>query len=190
MKAKIRDTKPVVLISVEMLPCRHVYLTGYSEGSTILHKVYLSLKKKHKVKKIIILAGGGLSQYEKFKIQSKSRLPVPYKSSLVELDETKKLIEENPTATDKFLLGWPYCRWAGFGKYRPVNDLAQIDIPILCLHGSKDLMAPVESSRFIKTEFERLRKNNLTYIEYPDFNHAFNNNFNLIFNEIHKWIKL
>ncbi|MCP4051028.1 MAG: hypothetical protein GY730_10020 [bacterium] len=51
MKAKIRDTKPVVLISVEMLPCRHVYLNkgcqlipaGLISGSTrtgILKKLF------------------------------------------------------------------------------------------------------------------------------------------------------
>lgn len=50
---------------------KSVFMVGASEGGAILPKVYNSLKYKEKVSKLVMLAGGGLSQYEEFKLLQK-----------------------------------------------------------------------------------------------------------------------
>lgn len=50
---------------------KKVVLVGASEGAGILPKVYNSLVHRDEITKLIPLNGGGLSQYEKFKIMGR-----------------------------------------------------------------------------------------------------------------------
>lgn|GEM_PF-955966 len=169
---------------------KSVLLVGASEGGGILPKVYNSLKYKEKVSKIVILAGGGLSQYEEFKYLQKSDLPMPaaYRGELQKIDTIMDKIKASPDSMDNTYLGWPYKRWSGFLSYRPLNELVKIDIPILVMHGGKDINTPVESSRMIQEEFNNLGKTNLVYIEYKNLNHYFGKKLDTILNEIANWL--
>lgn len=71
--------------------------------------------------------------------------------------------------------------------YRPLEDLVQIDIPILMIHGSEDIMSPVESSRFVKEEFEKIGKSNLHYIEYEGKGHDLGGDFERVINDMVNW---
>jgi hypothetical protein len=49
-------------------------------------------------------------------------------------------------------------------------------------------MAPVESSRAIVSEFRKQNKTNLTYYEYPNGDHRFNGEFDMVLEIVKKWI--
>ena len=53
--------------------------------------------------------------------------------------------------------------------------------------GDLDMMLPIESSRQIKIEYQKMGKENLTYIEYIDWDHGFNGEFEIIFHDIKNW---
>nr|WP_094605929.1 alpha/beta hydrolase [Sporomusa silvacetica] len=168
-----------------------VFLVGASEGGAILPKVYNSLKYKEKVSKLVMLAGGGLSQYEEFKLLQKTDLPMPapYRSDLKRIDAVMADIKAAPDALDKTYMGWPYRRWSGFMSYRPIDELVKIDIPVLVVHGGKDINTPVESSRLIAEEFSKHGKPNLTYIEYKNWDHYFSKEFDIILKDMANWLE-
>ena len=166
---------------------QNCYMLGISEGSIIMPKIYNNLQNKGRIKKIILCSHGGLSQYECFKIQYEFYNPV-YKNDLKNIDKIVEDIKKNQNSLTKMYLGWPYKRWADFMFYKPINDIIKIDIPILVIHGDKDINAPVESSRFIKEEFDKKRKTNLSYKEYKDRDHAFNEDFEFLVKEIENWL--
>lgn len=50
-------------------------------------------------------------------------------------------------------------------------------------------MAPVESSRLVKEEFESLGKSNLCYIEYAGKGHDLGGDFDRVVNDIENWFE-
>lgn len=169
---------------------KNVYLIGVSEGAGILPKVYNSLKYKDKISKLVVLSGGGLSQYEEFKLLQKSNLPMPkeYKDGLAEVDSVMEKIKREPDSLEKNYLGLTFRRWSGFMSYRPLEDLVKINIPIFIMHGDKDTSAPVQSSRVVVEEFKRLGKTNLTYFEYKNGDHRFNGDFGIALSKVESWL--
>lgn len=167
----------------------HIILVGFSEGGYILPKLYLNLKNKKEISGLVPLACGGLSQYESFKILKDKNYPYSegFRKDLNRIEEVEKDIKKHPDSINRKYLGLPYKRWSSFMFYRPLDDLVKIDIPILMIHGTEDMMSPVESSRRVKTEFEKLRKENLSYIEYKDKDHGFNGEFRIIIEDIKNW---
>lgn len=168
---------------------QNVFLVGVSEGAAILPKVYNELKCKEKIGRIVVLGGGGLSQYEEFKIIAKSKLPMPegYKQEIMKVDAAMKEIAKDPDSLEKTYCGLPFRRWSGFMSYRPLVDLIRIDIPIFMMHGEKDTSAPVESSRLVVEEFQKLGKTNLKYYEYKNGDHRFNGDFKTVMKIIEDW---
>ena len=63
-------------------------------------------------------------------------------------------------------------------------------VPILMIHGSEDMMAPVESSRFIQDQFNNLGKNNLYYIEYQRSGHDLGGDFDRVISDIENWFNI
>ncbi len=163
------------------------YIMGISEGSGIAAKIYNNLKNRDRIKKIIFCSQGGLSQYECFKIQYERYNP-NYKKELENIDKITEDIKKNPDSLSKMYLGWPYKRWSDFMFYRPIDDIVKINILVLVMHGDKDLSVPVESSRFVKDEFDKIGKTNLTYKEYKDRDHGYNENFEYLVKEIESWL--
>lgn len=169
----------------------HVVLVGASEGGAILPRVYNNLQYKNKVSELIVLAGGGLSQYEEFKILQKADLPIPPmdRNELMKVDIAMREIKNDPDSLEKTYYGCSYKYWSGFMSYRPLDEFTKIKIPILVIHGSLDINTPVESSRAIVKEFDKQGKTNLAYIEYKNWNHFFSNNLDVILKDIGIWLK-
>lgn len=168
---------------------QRVFLVGFSEGGYLLPRLYLSLKEDFAISGLAILAVGGLSQYEMFKILKDKDLPFPagYKTGLDRIEEAAKDIKENPDSISRSYLGHVYKMWSSFMFYRPLDDLVQIDIPILMIHGSTDIMAPVESSRLVADEFASLGKSNLCYIEYEGKGHDLGEDFERVVRDLENW---
>jgi len=116
-------------------------------------------------------------------------LPYPegYKMRLDLIEEVARDIKADPDSITKGYMGYPYNMWSSFMFYRPREDLVQIDIPILMIHGSEDIMSPVESSRFVKEEFEKTGKSNLHYIEYEGKGHDLGGDFERVINDMVNW---
>ncbi|XER09808.1 hypothetical protein SRRS_54460 [Sporomusa rhizae] len=170
---------------------KRVILVGASDGGAILPKVYNGLKNKGKVSNLIIMAGGGLSQYDDFKLLQQSKLPNMgvYRKELLKLDMTMEEIKKDPNSLTKQYLGWPFKRWSSFMDYRPLDELLKIDTPILVLHGDLDISTPVESSRAVEEEFTKKGKKNLSYIEYKGWDHQLSKHMNIILKDISDWLR-
>ncbi len=171
--------------------CR-VIMMGYSEGGSLLPRLYQKLNHKNRISGLILCSSGGLSFYESLQVQKKSNLLFPdkYRQSLDILEPSVLAIRQHPFSKDMFYFGRPYIKWAYFLSYRPMDDLLTVSIPILVLHGDKDLNIPVESSRGIGKAFQKAGKHNYRYIEYKNTNHFFNGDYSKMIQDINAWISL
>ncbi|MSR88739.1 MAG: alpha/beta hydrolase [Candidatus Margulisbacteria bacterium] len=169
---------------------KHIYLMGYSEGGFVLPKIYNKLAHKENISGLILCASGGLSYYETLRIQQQSPLPFTekYRQSLSQLEKELIRIKMRPHATDRYYFGWPYCKWADYMTYRPINDFIKVQIPILMIHGDKDLNIPIESAQYVKEAFDKTGKKNLTYHEIKNADHTFNGKCDPLIMEILAWI--
>lgn len=169
----------------------NVILLGFSEGGYILPRIYLNLKNQNKISGLAVLACGGLSQYESFKILSNKNYSYPegYKMELKRIEQVAKDIKKNPDNINKRFLGLAYKRWSTFMFYRSLDDLVEIDIPIFMGQGEKDMMSAVESARIVEKKFSEMKKNNLTYVEYQNKRHGFNGEFEPIIMDIKQWFE-
>lgn len=167
-----------------------IYIIGSSEGGLLLPFVYNNLENKNRIKKLVIIGSGGLSQYECFKIlgTSKMQMPQEYREQCLKIDSIKKDIEMYPNSIDKGYFGWPYKRWSSFFEYRPINELININIPILFIQGVLDWNSPVESVKYIE-EFEI--SNNYTFLYYEDMGHGPEQEQDIfsMLDEINNWIQ-
>ena len=77
-----------------------------------------------------------------------------------------------PNSTDKYFNGDTY-KWNYAINKPPIDNLLQLKIPIYLTIGSHDDKVPVEASDFIKAEFIRHQKTNLTYKVYINSNHNY-----------------
>jgi hypothetical protein len=182
------DRVDAMVVAIDGFLSNHEYsrvvLAGYSEGAIILPRIYNSLSTRSRLSQLVLISHGGLSQYECFKVLRDSSLSFGYKASLSDLDEQVARIEAQPTAKDQRFLGWPYARWSGFMKYRPIDDLVTVDIPIDLFHGSNDTSAPVESSEYVIKEFEGLGKSNAVLHRYAGYDHLYNGDYGFLAREV------
>ena len=167
-----------------------VYLLGVSEGGLLAPKILNTLKNKPKIKKMVIWGAGGYSQEECFKVLASSTLQMPesYRNECKKIFDIKEDIEKNPTAIDKYYLGWPYLRWHSFFNYMPINEYNEINIPVLFIQGLMDYNSPYESVKFLE---EESRNKNYEYVYYNDMGHIPTEKAEVarIIHSIYSWIK-
>ncbi|MGZ8997824.1 MAG: alpha/beta hydrolase [Allosphingosinicella sp.] len=77
----------------------------------------------------------------------------------------------NPTGALRFG-GASYRWWAEAVDVTPAISLLQTGAPILLIQGFRDQSAPVVTARATRDLFARSGRHNLTYVEYPDYDHA------------------
>ena len=167
-----------------------VYLVGCSEGGLVLPGLYSRIQMKDIIRKIVIWGGGGLGQYEAFKILGKSEIDMPedYRNACLDIEEAGRLIDENPDSIDDYYLGWPYRRWSSFFRYNPSDYLSDMKLPVLFIHGLKDWHYPVESTQYAeKMDFH----DEFEFRYYPDMGHGPENVFGLnsLLDDIFDWIR-
>ncbi|WP_298897167.1 alpha/beta hydrolase [uncultured Psychroserpens sp.] len=146
-----------------------IILIGGSEGGDIAAKI---AAKSNKVTHLILIgSGGGISQIEELEILVKEE---PGYLNLKSENDLKRKVKEINNSKDDSLLwaGLPYKRWKSFWNDPSINYLEHIKIPVLLLHGSKDTNVPVESARTLNNKLNE--KIDLTYIEYKNLDHSFN----------------
>jgi pimeloyl-ACP methyl ester carboxylesterase len=147
-----------------------VILAGFSEGAAVLPMVYEKIEDKDRVKGLAALAFGGLSIYEQRKILAESELDMPdsWRDSYKNQDEYRRDINIHVDSLAD-INGSSY-RWLdSFWNYKPLDYYSNIEIPVLFIHGTKDINVPVESTRYVQ---ENLPDKPFTYV-YVDSDHGF-----------------
>ncbi len=90
---------------------------------------------------------------------------------LVEYDLTTAEIKVDPSP-NKMYLGHPYRWWNSVLWIKPVNWMLDLAIPQLLIHGTADISVPVASAHATVDAFLTAGRNNLTYWEAKDCDHA------------------
>jgi pimeloyl-ACP methyl ester carboxylesterase len=134
---------------------------------------------------------GGLSDYEQMKVlgQSKVSMPDSYRQDCLNIDEYRRKVEAHPDSLEWFWnsAGHTYKGWYSFMDYRPIDDYADINIPILFVHGEQDYLVPVESTRYIQ---ENLPDKPFEYIYADCCDHVFGCDMgkNLFATDVKQWL--
>lgn len=63
--------------------------------------------------------------------------------------------------------------WSSFTRNLPMEDMLRLDIPILMVTAGMDENAQILGLDYVKLEFLRLEKDNLTYKVFPNCDHYF-----------------
>ncbi len=157
---------------------KEVIVIGYSEGGRTLPKLAATNKK---ITKVVSIVGGGLNQFYNFIINERLKAEKGVITSekaqenIDNLYKTFKDIHQNPESTDKLWKGHTYKRWHSYTKDAPMDHLKKLDIPILLVAAGKDTNSSILGADYVKLDFLKAQKNNLTYKVYPNCNHFFYN---------------
>ena len=155
---------------------KKVIVIGHSEGTDVAAKLGTINKN---ITHLGFWAGGGHTQYYDFALFIRKALSegkIDEETAIQQMDSLLAQInniETDPNSTSKYWLGNTYRRWSHFSE-PPVENLLKINIPVFVAFGANDVSVPVESALIIPIEFARLKKNNLTFRLYPDYDHSFN----------------
>jgi len=160
-----------------MLPIsgNKVIALGVSEGGRVVPRLAVENKK---ITHLVCMVSGGLNQFYSSIINKRidaATGKLSHQEAQVIVDSLFGVYEKiysDPHSTEKSWYGHPYQRWASFCTDIPLEHLAKLDIPIYFLSGSADRNAPVLQADYIKLEFLRLGKTNLTYRVLPGCEHS------------------
>jgi predicted esterase len=163
------------LVEDKFIDSRKIVLMGFSEGAQVGPR--LAKVNKH-ISHLLLFGGNGLNQFFDPIINARMKANKGLISESEAQEEVDSLFLEykkiysHPQDVEKEWWGHTYKRWASFTKIDPYKDLAELEIPIYIANGSLDENS-VLSADYIKLEFIKLRKENLTYKTYPDYDHQF-----------------
>lgn len=141
---------------------RNVILVGVSEGALIATKVAGLMPE---VTNLAIIGSGGYSM-------RKSLTTLKNKGDIwFDVESGWKDIKAEPQSIEKNWYGNRYKWWADILDIDPLPDFLKLDIPILVGIGEADSSVPVESAKYLESQFMAAGKSNLRLKVYPGANH-------------------
>jgi hypothetical protein len=149
---------------------------GFSEGGRIATRLVAENKK---ITHLVSAISGGLNQFYSSIINRRIDAAIgkmTHQETQTNIDSLFAIYEDiygSPNNTEKWYYGHPYKRWASFCNDIPLDHLVKLDIPILFLNGSTDRNTPILEADYVKLEFLRFGKTNLTYRVLPGVDHSF-----------------
>lgn len=153
-----------------------IVVMGYSEGSQVAPRVAVINKK---VTHVVSIVGNAMPQFYDFLTNvrldiDKNKLSTAEGQKVIDslYSEFDKIFAD-PLSVKKKWYGETYLKWSSFNKKSPLENMLELNIPILYIAAGKDDNQPIFGMDYAKLEFIRRRKNNLTYKVYPDSNHYF-----------------
>jgi dienelactone hydrolase len=177
-----------------------IVVIGYSEGGQVAPE--LAFKNKN-VTHIVSVNGAGLNHFYDGIITERMKAY----TGIVEKQKAQEKIDSlfglydkiyrNSTSLNEFHDDESFQRWASYTQTDPLEFLKKINKPILVIASGNDESSPILGLDYIKIEFLRLRKTNLTYKVYPNSDHSFNetdkngqvvNKKKEVYEEIFKWL--
>jgi len=151
-----------------------IVVVGHSQGTDVAAKLATINKD---ITHVGFWAGGGLPQLMEF-IMFVRKDAISGKISEIQatqkIDSLLNKFEEmfsNPSPK-KMWDENSYLSYVSFSE-PPVQSLLKLDIPIYVAVGTKDENVAVENSYIIPIEFIRHRKKNLTFRQFPNYDHGF-----------------
>jgi pimeloyl-ACP methyl ester carboxylesterase len=145
---------------------KNVVLVGVYEGALTAARVAALIPR---VTHLAIIGSGGYTLRQALTtLKQKGDTRLDVESGL-------KAIAANPGSIDDIWNGNTYRWWSDMVDKDPLPDLLKLDIPILVGIGEKDKTIPVESARFLDSQFKEQGKNNLTLKIYPGADHKLSN---------------
>lgn len=154
-----------------------VIVIGYSEGGQVVPELAC---KNNKITHLVSINGAGLNHFYDSVINERMKAYAGFKSkenAQQKIDSLFTLYEniyKNEESLTQFHDDESYKRWASYTRKDPVEYLKKINIPILVIASGDDENSPILGLDYIKIEFLRLRKQNLSYRVYPNSDHSFN----------------
>jgi pimeloyl-ACP methyl ester carboxylesterase len=128
-----------------------IILIGTSEGAALLPLIYEKMENKKLVKGMVSIAAGGLSMYESYLINiEKNDIPDFWKETYSYSISVHENLEDYSESIETTPLGLVYRQMASFIDIRPFDHYKNINIPILFIHGNKDMNIAVESTMYIQ----------------------------------------
>lgn len=155
---------------------REVIAFGYSQGGQVVAKLAL---ENDKITKVVNVFGGGLNHFydlileERIKVRLGEITSEKAQKNIDSLYIEFEKIYKDPKAIDKEFWGHSYLIWSSFTKNLPVEDMTQLNIPILMITAGMDENAQILGLDYVKLEFLRLGKDNLTYKVFQNCDHYF-----------------
>jgi dienelactone hydrolase len=180
---------------------KKVVVMGYSEGGQVVPE--LAYKNK-KVTHIVSINGAGLNHFYDGIITERMKAYagiVEKQKAQEKIDSLFILYEKiyrNATSISEFHDDESFQRWASYTTTDPLDFLVKINRPILVIASGNDDSSPILGIDYIKIEFLRLRKTNLSYKVYPNSEHSFNetnkdgqtvNKRKEVYEEIFQWLE-
>ena len=146
---------------------RSVALVGVSEGALPATKV---AGRSPEITHLAIIGSGGYSM-------RKSLTTLAQKGAIgFDVDSGWKKIAADPRSIEKNWYGNPYRWWSDVMDIEPLPDFLKLNIPVLIGIGEQDRSVPVESARFLASQFEEAGKSKLTLNVYPGADHRLSGN--------------
>jgi pimeloyl-ACP methyl ester carboxylesterase len=165
-----------------------IVLAGYSEGACLLPLIYQNIKSENNITGMVSISYGGLSVYEQIKILGNSSLNMPdyYREACKSIEEYRQDIELYPDSIGE-IMGYTYRWWNSFKDYKPFDDIINMDIPVLFIHGELDITVPVESTQYIQENIENKQFDYL-YCDDADHYYGTKNSGKLFEKDMVEWI--
>lgn len=146
---------------------KNVVLVGVSEGALPAAKIAGLLPE---VTHLAVIGSGGYSM-RKSLATLKQRGAIGF-----DVDSGWKKIATDPRSIEKDWYGNPYRWWSDIMDIDPVSDLLKLNIPVIVGIGEQDESVPVESARFLASQFKEAGKSNLVLNVYPGADHRLSGN--------------
>lgn len=163
---------------VQELPVdpEQIIVMGYSEGSQVAPMVAAI---NNKVTHLVCFAGNALNQLYDFILDARLSVergqltPDEGQNVVDSLYREYEKIYREPFSVTKSWYGATYKKWASFSSITPLENMLQLNIPILYVGGGRDNNQTILDMDYAKLEFIRHGKSNLTYKVYPNCDHYF-----------------
>lgn len=178
---RVNATKKVItyLIQHRMWDGSKIVAYGYSEGGQVVPSLAVDDKR---ITHIISVVGSGLNQFYdsivNWRIKA-AKGEISQQQSQDSVDACFKQINDiyrHPNSTTLEYNGHSYKRWASFGQSAPFEKLRKLNIPIYMIVSTADDHSPIYGLDYVKLEFIRLGKTNLTYDPCVGCDHFLNSN--------------
>ncbi len=153
---KLREGRPLIVI-------------GEGEGGAIAAAV--AAREQRVTHLVVVGSGGGWTGEQELRHWLRERGAAAGVTSEAELDAALAMVRADPESLE--MLGARAFRsWSARLDRTILEDLAELDIPVLAIHGDADQLIPVESARALRDGAMEMGKD-LTYVEIQRADHHF-----------------
>lgn len=177
---RVKATEKVITYMIRhgMWDGSKIVAYGYSEGGQVVPSLAVDDKR---ITHIISIVGSGLNQFYDmitgWRIKA-AKGEITQQQAQDSIDASFKQINDiyrHPDNTALEYDGHTYKRWASFGQNPPFEKLRQLSIPIYMIVSTADDHSPIYGLDYVKLDFIRLGKTNLTYDPCVGCDHFLNN---------------